>query len=134
MRPGPAARTVLALLAAALLALPFLAPDPSFASAQTFGHVRAEERPPTAPTGTAPREERAGVRDCGPAGHGPTGPLRIPRDRHRAADSGPRTPEPPAPGPGHTGAHEAAAPGAGYARASRPAPGRTPAALQVFRH
>ncbi|MFQ6142143.1 hypothetical protein ACLMNJ_03560 [Streptomyces seoulensis] len=130
---GTAARTVLALLAAALLALAFLAPAPPFASAQTFGPVRAEDRPPTAPTGAAPREERAASRACDPTGAGPVGPLRT-RDRHRAHDPGPRPAERPALASGRAAAHEATAPGAGCSRASRPVPGRTPAALQVFRH
>lgn len=133
MGRGTAARTALALLAAALLALAFLAPAPSFASAQAFGPVRAEDRPPTAPTGAAPREERAASRACDPTGVGPAGPLRT-RDRHRAHDPGPRPAERPAPAPGRAAAHEAATAGAACSRAPRPVPGRTPAALQVFRH
>ncbi|MFI1163616.1 hypothetical protein ACH4UM_08375 [Streptomyces sp. NPDC020801] len=128
---GTAARTVLALLAAALLALPFFAPATSFASAHTFGQAEAKTATGTMRSGGMPRDERATVRDCGPTGN-PTGPLHN-RDRHRSVDSGPEAPERPAPGQDSEAAREPAAPGAAHARTPRPSAGRTPAALQVFR-
>ncbi|MFF8593480.1 hypothetical protein ACF061_18970 [Streptomyces sp. NPDC015220] len=132
MLRGKTVRTALALLATTLLTLLFLAPVTSFAPAHTFGRVQAADRAGTAPAGTVPRDERATFRDCGPVGHHPTGPLRT-RDRHRATDSGPETPERPILRRGCAAAREAAAPAAGCSRTPRPASGRTPAALQVFR-
>ncbi|MER6976586.1 hypothetical protein [Streptomyces carpinensis] len=128
---GTAARAMLALLAVILLALPFLAPAPSFASAHTIGHVEAKDRSGTAPAAAAQRAGRVALRDCGSIGS-PTGPLRT-LERHGTVDSGPEAPERPALKQGSAGTEEADAPGVAHCRTARPSAGRTPAALQVFR-
>ncbi|MFE1753774.1 hypothetical protein [Streptomyces anandii] len=163
MSRGKTAGTVLAFIVTVLLALPALAqvhppvpappsapvrplayaPPPApvqpSASARVavsrFAHTgrRAEVRSPAGavPAAPVPRVERAVFRDCGPAGN-PTGPLRT-RDRHRAVDCGPEAPERSALRHDPAASRAGNAPGVPDSRAPRPRPGRTPAALQVFR-
>jgi hypothetical protein len=128
---GTTARTLIALLAAALLALPFFTAATPFASAHAMRHAEATAKTGKTPTGTALRDELATLRDCGPAGN-PTGPLRT-RDRHGSVDSGPGAPERPAAKEDPTAARAPTAPGAAYSRTARSSAGHTPAALQVFR-
>ena len=126
---GTTARTVVALLAAVLLGLPFFAPTADFAAAYTVGHVEAKARATTKLSGKALRDETASFRDCEHSG-GPSGPLRT-RARHRAADSGPQTPERPLLAVDPASAKRPPAPDAHHT--SRPLTDPTPAALQVFR-
>jgi hypothetical protein len=126
---GTTARTALALLAAALLALQFFAPSASFATAHTVRQAEAQAQPGTKPSGTSLRDETASHRHCDPAGD-PTGPLRT-RDRHRAADLTPERPDRPAQTQEPVEAHLQVP--AGAFQRSRPPAAHTPAALQVFR-
>ncbi len=129
MLRGKTVRTVLAALAAALLALQFFAPTASFASAHTVRHAEAKAQPGTKPSGKALRDESATHRQCDPAGD-PTGPLRS-RDRHRAVDFAPEGPERPLLAQDPAAVRTSGVPGA--FRLSRPSTARSPAALQVFR-
>ncbi|MEV0634176.1 hypothetical protein AB0I77_04190 [Streptomyces sp. NPDC050619] len=126
---GTTARTVVAILAAALLALQFFAPTASFASAHTARQVGAKAQPGIKLTGKALRDESATQRHCDPAGD-PTGPLHT-RDRHRAVDFAPEGPERPLLARDETAVRKQAAPGA--FSLSRPWATHSPAALQVFR-
>jgi hypothetical protein len=126
---GTTARTVLALLAAALLALPFFAPTESFASAHTVGQVEAKGQPGTKLSGKALRDETATSRHCEASGD-PTGPLR-PCDRHRAVDFAPQGPESPSLHRDETDVPER--PTRDAFALSRSSAAHTPAALQVFR-
>ena len=128
---GTTVRALLALLAAALLALPLLTPGTPFAAAHKVRHVEAKTSAGTKTTGTALRDERATSRDCDPS-WSPTGPLRT-LDRHRAADSAPEAPECPPLKEDRTTAQGAAVPGTAHSRTPRSSADRTPAALQVFR-
>ncbi|MFJ5995385.1 hypothetical protein [Streptomyces sp. NPDC092370] len=141
MHRGTTARTVVSILAAALLALQFFAPTASFASAHTSSEAQAKAASGTKPSGKSsrPGAELAGkaLRDeaasCRAGRHGdPTGPLRT-RDRSHAADSAPTAPERPLPRHTRPTADEPVRPGAAYERTSRSSASRTPAALQVFR-
>ncbi|MFD9395732.1 hypothetical protein ACFWBB_34820 [Streptomyces sp. NPDC060000] len=134
MLRGATARTVLSLLTAALLALPFFAPTPSFAHAHTVRQVEAKAQPGTKLSGAAKRDEIATFRDCDRSG-GPADPLRS-RDRHRA--SAPAAPAPQEPerallAQDPAAAHQPARPGAPHHRPSRSSAAHSPAALQVFR-
>jgi hypothetical protein len=127
---GTTVRTVVAVLTAVLLALPFFASTECFASAYTGRQVEAKAQTGTKLSGKAQRIEAASKRHCNPVGD-PTGPLR-PRDRHRVLDLTPQGPERPLP------AQESAATAqrqvaAGGFTLSRSSTAHTPAALQVFR-
>ncbi|MXM66469.1 hypothetical protein GR925_24330 [Streptomyces sp. HUCO-GS316] len=126
---GKTARTLLALLAAVLLALTFFAPTASFASAHTVRQVEAKTPPGIKPSGTALPDEAVTFRHCGHSGD-PTGPLHS-RDRHRAVDSAPEDPERPPlvqdpAAPTEPPAHR-------DPRTSRLPTAHSAAALQVFR-
>jgi hypothetical protein len=127
---GTTVRTVIATLAAVLLALQFFAPPGGFASAHTGRQVEAKALAGSKLTGNTLRAEAATKRHCNPAGD-PTGPLRA-RDRQRAVDFAPQGPERPA-----LTQESATAPGkhavpSGFPL-SRPSTAHAPAALQVFR-
>ncbi|MDO0925173.1 hypothetical protein QQY24_06950 [Streptomyces sp. TG1A-8] len=128
---GTGARTALALLAAALLALQFLAPTGTFASAHTLGHAKAKAGPGITPS-TQPARAGADTLREPRHPHRPVTTVPCLRDRQR--------------GPASAGAPErapisrqAAAPhppgacGAPHEHATRPPGARTPAALQVLR-
>jgi hypothetical protein len=124
-----AGRSVIALLVALLLSLPFFAATAPFAPAHTAGHAKAEAAPGTKLSGEATRGEAVTSRHCDHSG-GPTGPLRT-RDRHRAVDCAPEGPERGQPAQGPATADQPA-----IRRAqgtSRPPTAHSPAALQVFR-
>ncbi|MDX2546586.1 hypothetical protein ACOT81_46070 [Streptomyces sp. WI04-05B] len=128
---GTTARSVIALLVAALLTLQFFAPSASFASAHTARHAEAKSEPRNKPRVTSQRDEYV---TCGDGGrhHDPSLPLRT-RDRHRVVDSGPQVPERPL-----LSVDPAAPAGPDRRVASRHQEPRspaahTPAALQVFR-
>ncbi|MDQ0686919.1 hypothetical protein QF032_005918 [Streptomyces achromogenes] len=131
---GTSARAVLSLLAAALLALAFFAPTPSFATAHTARHAEARAQPGTTLSAKTPRHEKVTVRDCGlPVG--PTDPRRT-RDRHRGtvcAASAPHEPERASLATDPAAAHRPAPTGDLRHRTSRPSTTHSPAALQVFR-
>lgn len=126
---GTTVRTVVAILTAVLLALPFFAPSGGFATAHTGRQAEAKAQSGTKLSGKAARAEASGKRHCNHAGD-PTGPLRT-RDRHRAVDFAPQGPERPL-----SAEEPAAAPErvtAGEFPLSRPSTAHAPAALQVFR-
>ncbi|GCB45242.1 hypothetical protein [Streptomyces sp. NL15-2K] len=126
---GTTVRTVVAILAAALLALPFFAPTEQFASAHTARQVEAKAQPGIKLSAKALRDETATFRHCDPA-EDPTGPLR-PRDRHRAIDFAPEAPERPVPTQDRADTDRRLT---GVAlTTSRPSTAHSPAALQVFR-
>ncbi|MGI5378925.1 hypothetical protein ACQEV2_32690 [Streptomyces sp. CA-251387] len=130
---GTTARTVVSLLAAALLALQFFAPTASFAHAHTASQAEAKAQPGIKLSGKALRDETLTSRHCTPSGDGdPTGPLRT-RDRQRVADSGPEARYRPPLTRDPASAHEPDRPGTAHQRISRSSASRTPAALQVFR-
>jgi hypothetical protein len=131
---GTTARTVVSILAAVLLALPFFAPTSSFAHAHTARHVEAKTQPGIKPSGTSLRDEIVTSRTCDPSG-APTDPLRT-RDRYRAtltADSAPQERERALLARDPAAAHHPAGPAAPYHRSSRSSTTHSPAALQVFR-
>jgi hypothetical protein len=138
---GTTVRTVVAVLAAALLALQLFAPTASFATAHTHSQVEAKAQPGTKPSGKSsrPGHKSSGkaLRDetatCRAGHHGdPTGPLRT-RDRSHTADSAPSVPERPLRRDIQPTVPEPVRPGAAHHRASRSSTSHTPAALQVFR-
>ncbi|MEU0943123.1 hypothetical protein ABZ379_10015 [Streptomyces canus] len=126
---GATVRTVVAVLSAVLLALPFFASTEGFATAHTARQAEAKAQAGTKLSGKAARAEAWGKRHCNHVGD-PTGPLRT-RDRHRAVDFAPEGPERP------LAVHEPAAVpervAAGDFPLSRPSTAHAPAALQVFR-
>ncbi|MEU0672909.1 hypothetical protein ABZ330_08440 [Streptomyces sp. NPDC006172] len=126
---GATVKTLVALLAAALLALPFLTPADCFATAHTARHVEAKAQAGTKLSGKPLRDKSTSPRPCDPSGD-PTGPLRA-RDRHRAADLPPQGLQRPLP------AQDRTDPPPPSARAAltlpRPSAAHSPAALQVFR-
>lgn len=128
---GKTARTVIALLAAALLTLQFFAPTASFASAHTARHAEAKTEPRNKPRMEALRDEYV---TCGNDGrpHDPSWPLRI-RDRHRIVDSGPEVPERPLLAVDPAGPYEPETRVTARHQAPRSLTAHTPAALQVFR-
>ncbi|MFF3848812.1 hypothetical protein [Streptomyces sp. NPDC002328] len=126
---GTTVSTMLAVLAAALLALPFLTPTECFASAYTARHVEANAQPGNKLSGKALRDKTAVPRPCDTSGD-PTGPLRA-RDRHRAADLPPQGLERPLPDQDSADAPPLVARAA--FTLSRPPTAHSPAALQVFR-
>ncbi|WP_077797911.1 hypothetical protein [Streptomyces sp. JHA26] len=132
---GKAPRALLPLLAAALFALQFFAPAPSFASAHTSRDAVAKA--PSAFAGSAPAD--AALHDETVTCHEPGrsgsthGPVRV-RDRHRAgASPEPEAPEGPPARQRTTSVPEPVLPGRAHERRSRSAADRSPAALQVFR-
>ncbi|MEG8278852.1 hypothetical protein [Streptomyces sp. AHA2] len=136
---GTTVRTVITVLAAALLTLQLFAPAPSFASAHTFSEAQAKAAPGATPLGTfpGPASTPAGqaLRDettsCRTAHTGePTGPLRT-RARSHPADRAPSAPGRPLPRRLAPAVAEPA--DDGTARTSRPPVPHTPARLQVFR-
>jgi hypothetical protein len=131
---GTTARTVISVLAAILLAIPFFAPTCSFAPAHTVRQAAAKATPGFEPSTKALRDESVTKRDCTPSGD-PTGPLRT-GDRQRAttgADSAPQEPERPLLAQNPASLRRPAVPDAAHHRPSRSSTGHTPAALQVFR-
>jgi hypothetical protein len=88
---GKTAQTVLAVLAAVLLALPFLAPATPFAPAHATRHAEAKAQSGIKPSGKTPRNEAVTCPDVGYVG-GPACPLST-LDQHRAADSAPQPSE-----------------------------------------
>lgn len=128
---GATARTVVALLAAALLTLQFFAPTASFASAHTARHVEAKTEPRNKPRAEALRDEYVTCGNDRRPGH-PSWPLRI-RDRHRVVDSGPEVPDRPLLTADPTAPHEPEARVTPRRQAPRSLTAHTPAALQVFR-
>ncbi|WP_406006197.1 hypothetical protein OG440_08335 [Streptomyces sp. NBC_00637] len=133
---GTTTRTVISILAAVLLALPFFAPTPSFAHAHTARHAEAKTPPGIKPSGKAMRDEIVTFRDCDRSG-GPADPLRT-RDRHRAAasasaGSAPQEPQRALLAQDPAAAHQPARPGDPHHRSSRSSAAHSPAALQVFR-
>ncbi|GHB19735.1 hypothetical protein GCM10010377_07070 [Streptomyces viridiviolaceus] len=132
MFEGTRARTIVALLAAVLLALHFLTPSASFASAHTSRDAVAKAAPGFDPSGTAPRGETVTCHDAGKPGS-PNGSPRL-RDRHRAAaPSAPETPERPLARRHAETPPERAASGSAHRHPSRSSTTHSPAALQVFR-
>lgn len=126
---GTTVRTVLATLAAVLLALQFFAPTECFASAYTPRQVEAKAQTGFKLSGKALRDEAVTNRHCNPS-EDPTGPLRT-RDRHRAVDFAPEGPERPL--LSQDPADERAPVAHGGFSLSRPSTAHSPAALQVFR-
>ncbi|KUO20760.1 hypothetical protein AQJ91_12660 [Streptomyces dysideae] len=130
---GTTVRTVVSILAAALLALQFFAPTASFAHAHTASQVEAKAQPGIKLSGKGLRDETLTSRHCELSSDGdPTGPLRT-RDRHRAADSGPEVPLRPLLTQDPAAAHAPDAHRASRQHRSRPSTAHSPAALQVFR-
>jgi hypothetical protein len=123
------ARTAVAFLAAALLALQFFAPSASFAPAHTIRQAEAKAQPGIKLSGKALRNETVTSRHCEHSGD-PTGPLRT-RDRHRALDFTPDGPERALLVQDPAATHEPALSRA--PRTSRSSTSHSPAALQVFR-
>ncbi|WP_307079367.1 hypothetical protein [Streptomyces canus] len=122
-------RTVLAVLTAALLALPFFTSSEEFATAHTVRQAKAKAQTGTKLSGKAARAEPSGKRQCNHLGD-PTGPLRT-RDRHRAVDFAPEGPERPLSAQEPAAAPERVA--TGDFPLSRPSTAHAAAALQVFR-
>ncbi|MEV6759455.1 hypothetical protein AB0N16_02165 [Streptomyces sp. NPDC051105] len=127
---GTTARTVLSLLATALLAVQFFAPAATFAAAHTASHVEAKAQPGPQPSTKFVRDISHTFRDHGLCGEPPRSPQSA--DRHRTATAGwadnrPTTAR-------HTEAIPASvAPAARHQRTSRASRAHSPAALQVFR-
>ncbi|MFJ9706652.1 hypothetical protein [Streptomyces sp. NPDC101234] len=127
---GTTARTVLSLLAAALLAVQFFAPAATFAAAHTLSHVEAKAQPGFKPPVKAVRDGSHTLRDHGRCGEPPSPPPAA--DRHRTSPAGWADDRPLA--ARHTTAiHASVPPAAKHRHASRPSRALTPAALQVFR-
>ncbi|MEU2332582.1 hypothetical protein ABZ770_12245 [Streptomyces sp. NPDC006654] len=127
---GTTARTVISLLAAALLAVQFFAPTATFAAAHTLSHVEAKAQPGSHPPAKAVREGSGTLRDRGLCGE-PPGPAQS-ADRHRTTTAGWADDRQAA--PRHTEAIRAStAPSAEHRRASRASRAHSPATLQVFR-
>ncbi|MEV6179545.1 hypothetical protein ACIHAR_17185 [Streptomyces sp. NPDC052016] len=131
---GVTARTVVSILAAVLLALPFFAPTSSFARAHTARQAEAKAQPGIKPSGTSLRDETVTSRTCDRSG-APGDPFRT-RDRNRAAltaDSAPQERERAVPAPDPAATHPLGGPAALHHRSSRSSTSHSPAALQVFR-
>ncbi|MFI5686569.1 hypothetical protein [Streptomyces sp. NPDC051636] len=127
---GTTARTVLALLTAALLTLQLFAPGGIFASAHTSRQVEAKAPPGIKPSPMPLRDDSDTFRDLDSGGD-PSGPPQT-RDRHRTAASG-WAHERPLPIRDPAAAHPAAAPRVTHHRTARSGRALSPAALQVFR-
>jgi hypothetical protein len=128
---GATARTVISLLAAALLTLQFFAPSASFASVHTARHIEAKTEPRNKPRVEALRDEHVTCGDDGRSEH-PSSPLRI-RDRHRLVHAGPELPERPPLALDPAAPHEPETRVTPLHQAPRSLTAHTPATLQVFR-
>ncbi|WP_037671776.1 hypothetical protein [Streptomyces griseus] len=129
---GTTARTLVRILAAVLLALPFFTLAPSFAPAHSSRHVEATAEPGIKPKGKTLRDERVTSGNCAHSG-GTTSPART-RDRFRGtADSTSQAPERPLRAEDPAPDRRQAVPGVAYQGESRSSTAHTPAALQVFR-
>ncbi|MEV7979984.1 hypothetical protein [Streptomyces sp. NPDC086519] len=127
---GTTARTVLSLLAAALLAVQFFAPAATFAAAHTLSHAEAKAQAGPKVPAKAVRDGSHALRDHGRCGEPPGPPQSV--DRHRSATAGWADDRPPT--ARHTEAiRTPAPPAAGQHRASRASRAHSPATLQVFR-
>ncbi|WP_406441832.1 hypothetical protein OHB00_38220 [Streptomyces sp. NBC_00631] len=127
---GTTARTVLSLLAAALLAVQFFAPAATFAAAHTPSHVEAKAQAGPESSAKAVRAGSVTFHDHGRCGEPPSPPQSV--DRHRSATAGWADDRPPT--ARHTEAIRTAAPSAaGHHRTSRASRAHSPATLQVFR-
>ncbi|MEU3981086.1 hypothetical protein AB0F77_13355 [Streptomyces sp. NPDC026672] len=127
---GTTARTVVSLLAIALLALQFFAPAETFATAYTPRHAEAKAQLGTEPSAQPLRNGFATFRAPDKDGE-PTGPPQT-RDRHRTTGSGwaqerPSVARITVPPP------TAAASGPTHRHTARPSRSHSAAALQVFR-
>ncbi|MFG2121299.1 hypothetical protein [Streptomyces sp. NPDC048710] len=127
---GTTARTLLALLATALLALQFFASTETFASAHTLSHAKAKAAPETVRPSEPVRNGVGALRDGG-CTQNPGGGRHL-RDRQRGPASGwaqehpliaRQTATPQSPGTS----------GAPHHRTTRSSRAHAPAALQVFR-
>ncbi|MFF7971020.1 hypothetical protein [Streptomyces sp. NPDC007905] len=130
MFPGTAARTLLALLTAALLALQLFAPAGTFASAHTLGHAKAKAVSGTALTPTTTRNGADTLREGG-CSQEPVGARHL-RDRQRGSASGPAA-ERPLISRQAAAAQVPAPSGAPHHRTTRSSRAHSPAARQVFR-
>ncbi|MBV7701033.1 hypothetical protein [Streptomyces sp. TRM70350] len=128
---GATVRTVISVLAAVLLALPFFAPTASFASVHTARHAVANAQPGIKPSGEALRDEIVHCRGDGDL-KVPSGPVHN-RDRDRAADFVPEAPDRPLLTRSRTAADEEVIRGTALHRKPGSAIAHSPAALQVFR-
>ncbi|MEU9451390.1 hypothetical protein [Streptomyces sp. NPDC048277] len=127
---GTTARTVISLLAAALLAVQFFAPAATFAAAHTLSHVEAKAQPGFKSPVKAVRDGSHTLRDHGLCGEPPSPPPTA--DRHRSSLAGWADDRPAA--ARHTAAIPASVrPAAKHQRTSRASRAHSPAALQVFR-
>ncbi|MEU9348788.1 hypothetical protein AB0D74_47085 [Streptomyces sp. NPDC048278] len=127
---GTTARTVISLLAAALLAVQFFAPAATFTAAHTLSHAEAKAQPGFKPPVKAVRDGSHTLRDHGLCGEPPGPPQSA--DRHRTATTGCADDRPAT--ARHTEAIRAsAAPSAKHRLAFRASRAHSPAALQVFR-
>ncbi|MBW8794585.1 MAG: hypothetical protein JF597_13570 [Streptomyces sp.] len=127
---GATARTVLSLLAAALLTVQFFAPAATFAAAHTPSHVEAKAQPGPKLSAKAVRAGSHTLQEHGLCGE-PPGPPQT-ADRHRAATAGWTDDRP------STARHSEAIrtpvpPTARHLRTPRASRAHSPAALQVFR-
>ncbi|MGW3133907.1 hypothetical protein [Streptomyces sp. NPDC001076] len=127
---GTTARTVLSLLAAALLTVQFFAPAATFAAAHTLSHVEAKAQPGPKSSAQAVRAGSPILRDHGHCGEPPSPPQNA--DRHRSATAGWADDRPPT--ARHTEAiRTSVPPPARHHRTSRASRAHSPATLQVFR-
>ncbi|MCZ0986271.1 hypothetical protein [Streptomyces diastatochromogenes] len=127
---GTTARTLLALLTAALLALQFFAPTGTFAPAHTLSHAKAKAAPETARL-TKPVRKGMGTFREGGCSQQPVGDQHL-RDRQRGSASG-WAQERPLIARQAAAPHTPAASGAPHHRTTRSSRAHSPAALQVFR-
>ena len=133
---GTTARTVISVLAALLLALPFFAPTSSFAHAHTMRHAEAKTKPGIKPSGKAMREEyrhAPRLRPLRRSRRPPAHPRPQPRHHDASAASTPQEPERTLRSLDPAAAHQPARPGDGHHRPSRSSTAHSPAGLQVFR-
>ncbi|WP_046734196.1 hypothetical protein [Streptomyces humi] len=127
---GTTARTVISLLAAALLAVQFFAPAATFAAAHTLSHTEAKAQPGSKPPANAVRNGSHTLRHHGLCGEPPGPPQSA--DRHRTATAGCADDRPAT--ARHTEAiHASTTPSAKHRRAFRASRAHSAAALQVFR-
>ncbi|USQ84057.1 hypothetical protein NFX46_09755 [Streptomyces phaeoluteigriseus] len=131
---GKTARTVVSLLAAVLLALPFFALTSPFAQAHTARHAEAKAQPGIKPAAQPARDAILTARPCGRS-EKPFDPLGT-RDRHRTtvtADPAPQQPERDRSAENASAGHHPARPADHHRHWSRSSTAHSPAALQVFR-
>lgn len=128
MTRGTTARALLTALAAVLMALQFIAPTATAATAHDgYRHAASAETAVEVPAET----DRV---TCGEKRHpeSRTAPFRV-RERHRPAQYVPDTPARTPPVRDLAAGYDHGAPAPATLRATRPSPDRTAAALQVFR-